>query len=383
MAKRILIVSPRYPFPSTDGFSARLGDMSEQLATGFEQHLLVFTGDPVDETNFANKVLFKSVTVCTCRTSTGFGKLKRRIKRKLAKPHFTDPIYSPQQLLNTVQDLNYEYSFDACIVHSPLYARCFSVLPATVLKVIDAHDIWHEKYKQFASLGYGALLEHFRDEHCEIEVLSDADLVLGISLHDYGYLCDKQINALYVPVSFIPRRLDGGSSNKILMAGGNGPPNIDAVRYFLNEIYPIVKKSLPTIQLTVLSAAAEIIEDYANDPSIDFPPFIDDLSDAYRESMVVIAPLRIGSGLKIKVLECFAYGKPIILSPIAAQGIPIDSYAQKEISIAPDIFAGQVVKALTDENYRKELSETGLKIIEAHYNAETVYRELIAYLRKT
>jgi glycosyltransferase involved in cell wall biosynthesis len=91
---------------------------------------------------------------------------------------------------------------------------------------------------------------------------------------------------------------------------------------------------------------------------------------------VVVVPLRAGSGLKIKVLESFALGKPTVLSSSAAQGIPVQRYAQRNITSDPVGLAAELLESLKDKDYRSELVSTGLDIISKEYNPEKVYGEL-------
>lgn len=84
--------------------------------------------------------------------------------------------------------------------------------------------------------------------------------------------------------------------------------------------------------------------------------------------------------LKIKVLESLAFGKPIILSPAAAQGIPMANYAQRVVSSKPQDLAAEIVAALQDQAYRTALANSGLDLIGKGYAPEKAYGELVAVL---
>ncbi len=357
--------------------------MCTHLANHFELHFFIF-GPHQSIDNLQNKGKFGKIF--SSDMLSGFlkttNKLGYRMARKVFPPHFDSKRYAPDSILKEISYIQQKENYEACIVHTPLLGRCLQAFPGTVVRIIDSHDIWHQKYLNFKSLGYGKLLSQFRNKDKEINLYRSVDLVLAISLWDHKYLVEHGVNSIYTPVSFKPEPLPAKepTGHDLLYASGKGITNIDALHYFIGKIMPIVKRQIPYLRLKISNVSDEIRNKYSGRPDIVFLPFFDDAHDAYRGADIVIVPLRYASGLKIKVLESFSLGKPTIVSPAAAQGIPVAEYAQERISINPDIFAEELINALRDQRYRKKLSMSGLAIINNNYSPELVYKDIINHI---
>ncbi len=377
--KRILVISPRYPFPSTDGFTVRVGDMCRFIGDhgDFEQHLLIYDSG-VGDVGVGGDC-FRSVTRCVDPAANVVPTMSARLRRKLMRPHFTDDLFRNAGVLATIAALHDKLSFVTCIVHTPQLYWCLDALPDCVTRIIDAHDIWHHKYQAFESIGAGALVSHFRDPDRELAVYRAVDAVLAISLSDHAYLIQNGISSIYVPVSFVPRHQPSSQrgAHSILYAAGSGPPNVNALRFFIESCLPAIRANVPSVVLKILGAGGEIRRSYADREDIELLPFIDDIVDAYALADIVVVPLQIGTGLKIKVLESFAFGKPTIVSQTAVQGVHIESYAQEVISNEADMITAEVKHAMQSPSYRARLSQSGLEIIRCHYQEDDVYRGLV------
>jgi glycosyltransferase involved in cell wall biosynthesis len=425
--KSLLIISPEYPYPQKCGFTVRVGDLCRHLAQTVTLDLFVCR-NLADPESMPGREVFRHVFAAgngPAEAVPDLG-LAERIARRLAPPHFDDPRYLPDAILAQLAKIQSREKYDACMIQTPLLARCLpavgeqwhqgqamelslsppsragarrSQAPGCAEKnpdagapirngpivIIDAHDIWHQKYLGFKALGCGNLLAQFRDAERELAFYRTADHVLAISLWDHEYLLAHGVNSIYTPVSFVTEPLPERSppGHDLLMASGSGPFNIDAIHFFIAEVLPLVLKKIPDVRLKIANPAPEITKDYSAHPQVILLPFLDHPRDLYAQADLAIAPLRFTSGLKIKVLEAFAFGKPIILSTAAAQGIPIAKYPQRNITIEPETFANEVVAALQDEAYRKALANSGLKLIRNEYAPEKAYRELIEYSSST
>lgn len=373
------MIAPLYPFPAKCGLSLRIGKLCPQIAEIFEIHYFTCASAEKSE-SFENPEIFKTVAFAGTTKDAGRrqNSIGRKIIRRLFPPHFDGKVYVSDGLLKEINSLHQREEFDACMIFTTMLARCLDALPDSVFKIIDAIDIWRQRFEDFKKIGQGRLLYHFRDSKREIGLLKSADMAIAISLWDYDYMRKNGINPVYVPVSFQPEPLPLKTppGNDLLYPAGTGPSNIDAVQFFIGEILPIVRKSIPNVKLNILGAGNELKKIYSNGEDLILLPFIKDIREAYNLVDLTVVPLRIGSGLKIKVLESMSFGKPTIVSPAAIQGMPMQNYAQEHISSAPEIFAAEVLKALKNEEYRLRLVATGLDIIKKEYNPDKVYGEL-------
>ena len=378
---RLLMVSPEYPYPQRCGFTVRVGDLCRHLAERAELDLFLCRW-LADTENLPGRQIFKQVSAAARREETTELSLARRVVRRLFPPHFDDAVYLPDAVVAQLAGLLARKRYRACILQAPFLARAMPVIPDGTLKIVDAIDLWHQKYLGFKALGCGRLLAHFRDAERELAFYRSADRVLAISRYDHEHLLANEVNSLYTPVAFAPDPLPARNppGRDLLIASGSGPFNMDAVRFLVRDVLPLVRREIPDVRLKIANPAPEIVRDYAGHRQVVFLPFRDHPRDLYAEVDLAVAPLRHTSGLKIKVLEAFAYGKPILLTPAAAQGIPCGAYAQREVSAEPDKYAGQIVLALRDPGYRHALIESGLALLRREYGSEHAYGPLTEVL---
>ena len=383
--KKLLVISPIYPFPERCGLSRRIADMCRNISDVVDIHFFTFSDNPENVPILDGEHIFKKITFVGLEGSPmrPSENLFQRVRRAVSPPHFDSSYYVSDSLLQRISDIHKSEGFDACMIITPNLARCLLAFPEDVFKIIDTIDVWSQRASDFKKIGQGALLSQFHDSSREISWLKKADLVVAISLWDFEYFERNGLSPVHVPVSFLPRPLPGKMppGSDILYPAGKGPTNIDAVMFMMNEIMPLVKRSVPDARLLVPDPEQVLKDAYASREDFVSLPFFENIRDAYCMADIVAVPLRVGSGLKIKVLESFAFGKPTILSPAAAQGIALDSYAQKEISDEPSVFASEVIEALSNATYNRQLLKSGLEVIQLEYSPQKVYGELKSRLQ--
>ena len=134
-------------------------------------------------------------------------------------------------------------------------------------------------------------------------------------------------------------------------------PNIDAALYFSQHIFPLIMKDVPNAKLLLVGNAPppEICSLTLN-KHIEVSGYVDSLTNFYKAADVVVCPLRIGGGVKVKVLEALNAGKAIVSTSIGAQGLDLSTY--QAVTVADEVadFAEKVVRFLLDpqERYRQE-----------------------------
>lgn len=373
--KKILMISKEYPYPQRCGFTVRLGKMCKYLSQYFDIHLLVDCYENSESKN--DNQVFSDITYL--KSSEKKNNIFIRMKNRAFPPYFDDPYYISDQFVNYVLELHNKNNYDICMIHTPIFARCIDALPDSVYKVVDTHDIWFQKYTEFEKIGYGKLLSQFRDKNRELDFYKRMDMIIAISFWDKDYLQKHGVeNSIYVPVSFSPHPIvkETQFNNEVLYPAGNGLNNIDAINYFIQEVLPLVRKAIPDVKFKILNPCQEVKEKYANTSNVVFMPFQENIIDAYKQTDIVVIPLRVKSGLKIKLIESFSCGVPTILSSAAAQGVHLDKYAQETIPLSPECFAREVVKALLSPIYRNQLLVSGLNILKKYYSPDIVYLEL-------
>ena len=132
------------------------------------------------------------------------------------------------------------------------------------------------------------------------------------------------------------------------MARWKGSPNADGLRWFVANVLPLVRVSIPWVRVHVTGAnpPADLLE--LADPNLLFEGLVADLSALYDRTRVVISPIRFGAGVKVKTVQALQYGVPVVSTSCGSEGI--DTYGLDAIAVAddPNDFARSLVTLLSD-----------------------------------
>jgi glycosyltransferase involved in cell wall biosynthesis len=131
-------------------------------------------------------------------------------------------------------------------------------------------------------------------------------------------------------------------------------PNVDAALYFSRDIFPLILKDIPNAKLFLVgNAPPSEISSLASNRHIEVSGRVASLIPFYKHAHVVVCPLRIGGGVKVKVLEALGFGKAIVSTSIGAQGLDLSRY--RAVAIADEVadFAENVVRLLAHPQERR------------------------------
>jgi glycosyltransferase involved in cell wall biosynthesis len=160
---------------------------------------------------------------------------------------------------------------------------------------------------------------------------------------------------------------------RILFVGTEGSTNLDAIRFFRARVFPIVRRQVPSCRLRVVGQAARHLEP---EPGVDRVGWVDCLAKEYREAAAVAVPLRMGSGLKTKVVEALAHGKALLTTSIGAQGVDLVHGVDAVVSDDPSILAQGAVRILTDDEVRRGYELRARETARRFFDPETAFAPL-------
>lgn len=130
-------------------------------------------------------------------------------------------------------------------------------------------------------------------------------------------------------------------------------PNIDAALYFSRHIFPLVLKDVPNVKLFLVgNAPPPEICSLTSNKQIEVTGRVASLIPFYKHADVVVCPLRIGGGVKVKVLEALGFGKAIVSSSVGAQGLDLSTYRAVAVADDQTHFAENVVRLLVQPKVR-------------------------------
>ena len=154
-------------------------------------------------------------------------------------------------------------------------------------------------------------------------------------------------------------------------------PNQDAVRWILEELWPRIVARVPDAKLSIAgSSPPDSLRREVEGRGIDFQPNVADPNAFVRRLAVVLAPIRAGGGMRIKILEAMALGKPVVATTLGASGMDA-----KDVVIAddPDAFADAVAHLLRDPEAASRLGAAGREHVARVYDSDTLAAGLLSF----
>lgn len=155
-------------------------------------------------------------------------------------------------------------------------------------------------------------------------------------------------------------------------------PNVEAVKYLVTRVWPLIKKELPTAQLKIVgNAPTEDVYAYEKaDSSIKVIGRIPDIRDAFATSDILMAPVFSGKGTRYKVLEAMASGTPIVATTTAVEGLAVVNGEHVMTSDTPEGMAQLAVELLNNQEERKNMAKNGKKFVKENYDWSLISHKL-------
>lgn len=165
----------------------------------------------------------------------------------------------------------------------------------------------------------------------------------------------------------------------LLFVGGTHPPNVDALRYFIADLLPLLRRQFPAITLTVVGEVSRHELSDLDLNQVIFTGYVEDLRPLFEEALVYIAPLRFGAGIKGKILEAINYGVPVVTTSIGAEGIGLSDGENVFIADSADGFVEAVARLHRDRELWERLSNRGRQYVEMNFS-QAAFREKVEYV---
>jgi GT2 family glycosyltransferase len=148
------------------------------------------------------------------------------------------------------------------------------------------------------------------------------------------------------------------------------PPNRDAIEFFIQNCWPQIRARHPDAILHIAGSGFERMKLRQDDDSIRIVGWVEDVSQFLASRRVMVAPLRAGAGMKGKVIDAFNSGTPTVLSPVAAEGMPISFGADSGIARTAEEWIDQVSDLLTSDSLWAQRAQQGLAVIRERFSLE-------------
>lgn len=267
------------------------------------------------------------------------------------------------------------------------YAKCVDKNKCDFL--IDTQEIGTRKYlmltKKNKSLlsRFHSFLTYLRTKRYEKHLLENALATIAISKEESSFIQQfcKPKRTLVIPSLIDKKELCKSvikeKENTLLFFGSfNHTPNIDAMIWFCNDIFPLILKRVPEVFLNIVGENAQKKLTWLQKENINIVGTVPNMKPWISEATVIVSPIISGGGARIKNIETLAMGKPLVTTSLGAEGIGDGICEGYYIENDAAAFAKKVVELLINKELRAEIGALGKKKIEVlHdnvYNAQKI-----------
>jgi glycosyltransferase involved in cell wall biosynthesis len=165
-------------------------------------------------------------------------------------------------------------------------------------------------------------------------------------------------------------------------AAGPGSPNGDALAWFVGEVWPKVLAGAPAAECRIVGKMGEELRArVAGAPGVRVMGFVDSLEAAFGEARVSVAPLRFGTGTRVKILDAWAHGVAVVSTTAGADGLAAKHGQNVLIADDAEAFAGRCVELLRDPMLAARLGGAGYRTVAAGYDAAKIEERLAGFFR--
>lgn len=287
----------------------------------------------------------------------------------------------PAQWQQFICDVCAKYHIDIVQVEMPWISSFMLSLPDTVKKVYVHHELAFVKHELELHNDPNNLYAKTCYKHClasEINMLNHADHIITLSTIDKRKLEEKgvttPISSSFAIVNTQAELTPYVTNDRVLTFVGpdDNAPNKVGLRWFLDNCWHTLKEKEPSYQLKVIGKWREenkqaILKDY---PDVEFLGFVDNLYETLKGT-VMIVPITIGSGIRMKILEAASMGIPFVSTTVGAEGIPVTDGRDCFLTDDPNTFVENILK-LQNKDLKLQFIRNANHMVKEHYSAEAL-----------
>lgn len=377
-AHRVLVLAERPAFPSTDGARLRL----VTLLRGLQDYPVDFVHlyEPNDRFTPVERLL----TNCTTRAAIEHNSCLTNCSR--ARSVFSLQTngamrYSSKRLRQVLSSINpADYSFALlCGLNMTQYASDLAIRRLYV-DVCDSEIRHMEVRRQFVS-------DPLRKAYFAVQRLKAIRQIRQTAGHFNRWFVISDVEqaslASHFPdmkITIIPNSIDlpllapNTRQAGLVVFSGNFDffPNVDAASYFIKNIVPLLRRAVPEVRVRILGKNPPRHLLALRSEAVEITGFRSDFHRLLGEAAVYVCPLRLGTGIKNKVLEAMAAGLPVVSSTAGIEGIGCTAGIHYLQATTPGEFTVSISRALRDSHLSQRLANAARQHVTAFFGTEAV-----------
>lgn len=383
-----LMLAPETPYPLAGGGALRTASLLHYLALAHDVDLIVFRqpGAAHPAQNMPTGLVRRMVVIELPANGRNLAARALRNAARMARqiPPLVDRFTGfAAQIAQAVEGRHYEIGivehFWCAAYHPEIAASCAT----TVLDLHNIESALHARYA--ASEGRAQALAHgvFARASLELErrwlprfsqvlTTSESDAVTARAI---APTADVRV----YPNALPSMRVLHETKQDCIVFSGNMEyhPNVSAVRFFRREVWPLLRERHPALVWRLVGKNPEGIRAFTGgDSRIEVTGEVEDAVLELAKAKVAVVPLLAGSGTRLKILEAWAAGTPVVSTTMGAEGLPVRDGEHLLIADGPEQFDEAVDRLLTCSILSENLSVAGRLLLEKEFTWEKAWRQL-------
>ena len=382
----ILLISRCPPYPLHLGDRLIPYHLAQQLsARGHSIDLLAFFNQPGDSSDVPYyRNLFRSVELVPEPVRSGESYIYRLLNSRRQFPQRREESWSPRmwdaierQLAAETYDIVqlfggiHVYEYRNLIQRTPnlivpyesysLYLeRLLKHQPSFLDKImIRVQLATARRYERLMFEGYGGVV-----------VLSDVDrqALLKLNSRLLVHVIPNGVDSTY----FTPQAQQPDPATLLFVGNFEYGPNVDAALWLIREILPVIQTSIPAVRLLLVGNNPPASLLALASPNVEITGRVPDIRPYMDRSTIFISPLRLGAGIKNKVLEAMSMQKPLVATPLSCDGISLTEGENVLYGNTSAELVSAAVRLLQDARLRDRMAKANRLFIETYYTWERV-----------
>lgn len=394
MSKQILFLTPQLPYPPHQGTTLRNFGLIKGLAEkGHTISLLSFveSGQPaVDDTPLA--ALCEQAAVVPSPTRG----MQQRLRDLIAGHADMARRLWSEEFQDALRDLLTRQHFDVIHLEG---IEMVSYLPeiqqnsgADTLLIYDAHNAEYALQKRVAMQDFKtprrwpaaiySLIQTRRLTRLETALCAASDHVLACSEADAASLRSL---TYHTPVTVAPNAITTGQYHQqvepaalvhpalVFTGKMDYRPNVDAALWFADEILPLIREAVPEAHFTIVGKNPHPrLAPLQARPDVTLTGFVPEILPYLKAADVYVAPLRMGSGTRFKLLEAMAAERVVVSTRVGAEGLALEDGGHLLLADTAADFAAAVAELLGDERRRAALIDQAAQVVRENYDWKAI-----------
>jgi len=383
-----LVLSPESPFPTRGGGALRTASLLHYLGPRYNVDLIVFRepGSP-DPRKHVPPGLLRSVSVIDL-PANGRSFAARAARNALRVVRHVPPLVDRfSGFAREVAHAIGEPAYDIGVMEHSWTASYLDQIAAccrrTILDLHNIESVLHERCAQSESGPLSYVHRVFGEASLKRERDWFARCSTVLATSDQDAAAVRRI-APSARVAVYPNALPSmprpnHEDQEAIVFSGNMEyhPNITAVRFFRERIWPSLRERWPKLVWRLVGRNPHAVASFTRgDPRIEIVGPVENAVCELARSRIAVVPLLSGSGTRLKILEAWAAGLPVVSTTLGAEGLPVTREKAAFLADNPQDFADAVTRLLACTHLRQELGDAGRLLLEKEFTWETAWRKL-------